>query len=242
MNLDTIGSIASIISLLLSLSPVTFVEVREMLASNGMWRYGFAAVILLAIILNAAVLIGRAFPKTVTRIMSYVTPSDVAVFSFGYREPYVQPPETRIPKGLPGWRFSVGFIANRRLVATNPKIVYATMYVNGKWERLISSNQEDNIGWDAYQQSYNPKEIPARNEQQIVLFHYGLHGDKFELFNERDQGELSQYKNIGPGEYKFILRVTADNLDEPLMKTMHVWWYGTPNTIRIEPEDYRADE
>jgi len=167
------------------------------------------------------------------------TPTAPGPFLFAYKLPYIQSPADRAKFGYTMWRFTVGFISDKRLIGANPRIVYAERRIADKWERLIPSNEEDKIGWDDYANAFKSKDIAANNEQQIVMFIYGTGLD---MFNERTDGELKRYKDMKPGEYRFIVRVDAENIgNDETIGIVHLWWYGDPETIRITSERYSSN-
>jgi len=155
-------------------------------------------------------------------------------FLFDYKAPYIQTAAERVKRSLPNdWRFSIGFKPPSDFRNASVYVVYGEEFSKGKWARIISSDQLDKVMWDAYEHGYDPRTIVKGDEQLIVLFHYVVDKHALNLSNQRDEAELSQYKNLQPGEYRFLIRVQNNETAETFV---HLWWYGNPETLRLEVE------
>lgn len=163
-------------------------------------------------------------------------------FVFDYRPPYIQTPHERAQIDDTGWRFSIGFTFDKKLIKANAIIVSVSQKVAGKWERLIASNEEAKIGWDDYALSHDPRDLAADNEQQIVLFHYWGTDTSLDMFIKRVEGEFKKYHSIQPGEYRLVIRIDSQTFEnENVVGRVHLWWCGNPESIRIEPEEYTKE-
>ncbi len=103
---------------------------------------------------------------------------------------------------------------------------------NGKKYIYSSFRSQIKLKW-AHEKDFNPKDIIKRYKKRLDVC-FALDGDK-NLYFSTEYYPSGTQRFLPPGEYVFLINLTADNLPHSKSYLLHVFWNGEYTKLKAEP-------